>query len=241
MLGVLQWAIILPWGSVPFLLLLLFGLGLVLGPGIWVRWVLWRHDRKLDEIRHTGAGLCNWLIMEYGLLGVSVEETDRGDHYDPRTKTIRLSPRYYGRRSVTATAVALHEFGHALQHRDRYQPLLIRQQVVGITGAAERLASFALLGGPMVAPVAPGATRVLLLCGALAMLAGIPARIVTLPVEFNASFARALPLIREHDLLPEEEARAAHQILLACALTYVASALSGLLSIRRWVRLVLRR
>ena len=224
-----------------YLVLAGFGRGLALGPGRWVRWVLWRHGGERDELRHTGAGLCNWLIVEYGLPGVTVEETDLGDHYEPQTKTIRLAPLHYGRRSVAATAVALHEFGHALQDREGYKPLVVRQQMVAVTGRVERLASFALLVTPMVAPVAPGAARLLLLCGALGMLLGIPARFVTLPVEFDASFARALPLIRKHGLLESKQVRAAHQVLLACALTYAASALAGLLSIRRWARLVFRR
>lgn len=225
----------------PYLLLALFVLGLLLGPQLWVRWVLWRHDRDREELTHTGAGLANWLIQELGLHGVSVEETARGDHYDPTTRTVRLSKRFYGRRSVTATAVALHELGHALQHNESYRPLLVRQRIVGVTGVAERAGGLALLAGPGLAAVAPGLGRLLLVVGALSMLASVPAQLATLPVELDASFRRALPLLRRHQLLPARELGSARQILLACALTYVAAALSSLLNVRRWVRIVLRR
>lgn len=175
------------------------------------------------------------------MLGVQVEQTEQGDHYDPTTRTIRLSPQHYGRHSVTATAVALHEFGHALQHQAQYRPLAVRQQVVGMANRAERMASFALLLSPASLPVAPGAGRWLFLVGVLGMLLAIPVRFVTLPVEFDASFGRAMPLIREHGLLREDQMRGARTVLLACALTYAASALSGLLSVSRWLRVLMRR
>jgi Zn-dependent membrane protease YugP len=224
-----------------FILLGAVVLGLLAGPTLWVRWMLWRHDSDRPDLRHTGAGFANTLIQTHELRAVTVATTDRGDHYDPLERTIRLSKRNHDRRSITAAATAFHEFGHALQHARGYEPIVMRTRMAKWIVLGERAASACLIASPAVAFAAPGIARLMLMLGAFGMLLQVPLQLITLPVEFDASFNRALPLLRKTGELPARDLRAARQVLTACAFTYVASALWSLLSIRRWLRILFRR
>ena len=224
-----------------FVLLGLLALTVMLGPNLWVRWVMGRHGVARPELEHTGASLARMLVADHGLGGVTVEPSKIGDHYDPNERAIRLSPAVHDRRSVAALAVAAHEFGHALQHAHDYHPLVVRSRILSFTGVFESWSGKALLVSPLVLTVAPGLSRLLLMFGAFGMLIGVPATLINLPVEFDASFGRALPLIEKRKLLSNRDMAAAKQVLTAAAFTYVAGALGRLLSIRRWFRVLTRR
>jgi Zn-dependent membrane protease YugP len=211
------------------------------GPHLWARYVLNRYNRE-EYFSGTGIDLARLVLDRLNLKDVRVEVTDSADHYDPLQKTIRLTNRTCGRKSLTAVVVAAHEVGHALQDQAGYKPLRTRTRMIGTAQKIERIGAIIMIAIPVLA----GLTRapsigVMMLLGGLGTL-GIPVLIhlLTLPTEFDASFNRALPLLSSGEYIPPEDMPAARKILFACALTYVANSLIGLLNVWRWVR-ILRR
>ena len=215
---------------------------LVFGPAIWVSRVLDRYSTPADRYPGTGGELARHLLDKHGLQAVTVETTDQGDHYDPGAKAVRLSDDKFGGRSLTAITVAAHEVGHALQDHDGYAPLHLRTRLVKATRGIEKVGAGVL----MVAPFLGLVTRVpaigLITFGAGLLTLGTSALVhfITLPTEFNASFARALPMLDEHRVLKPVDKPHARRLLMAAALTYVSASLMSLLNIARWLA-ILRR
>lgn len=173
-------------------------------------------------IRHTGVPVR--VEMVRGLLT---------DHYDPRTRTLRLSPAVYAGRSVASVAVAAHEFGHALQHAEGYLPLHLRSAMVPAVNFGSYLGWIFILVGLVLrwVPVAWLGVGFFSL-GALFAL-------ITLPVEFNAS-ARAIRLLRQSGLvIGTDEEAGVKKMLTAAALTYVAALVTALLQVMYYASLVL--
>lgn len=222
----------------PWLILLLLILLLVFGPSLWAKYVLARHADDRPDYPGTGGELARHLLDEAGLPEVTVEPTDAGDHYDPSDKAVRLTRDNLDGRSLTAVAVAAHEVGHALQDRDGYAPLKTRTRLIKTIGGLQKLGSVILFGTFILGAVSRSPLVALLGVGAgVATMAGaVVIHLVTLPVEFDASFKRALPILKRGGYLPKDDLPAAHSILRACALTYVASSLSSLLNLWRWIR-----
>ena len=214
---------------------------LIAGPGLWARHVLDRYGRE-EYFSGSGIDLARILVQDLRLDGVRVETTDKGDHYDPLEKVVRLNPAMAGKRSLTAVVIAAHEIGHAMQDQSGDGLLRFRTSLVRFGIWAERIGAAAI----MVAPLLGAALHVpivgrLLLVAAVCVL-GIPVvvHLVTLPVELDASFARALPLLRAGRYIPPEDEAAARRILTACALTYLAQALASMFNILRWARIFRR-
>lgn len=214
---------------------------LVIGPGLWARHMLERYGRE-EYFSGTGIDLARILVDDLRLAGVRVETTDKGDHYDPLEKAVRLNPSLAGRRSLTAVVVAAHEIGHAMQDQSGDSLLRLRTALVRAGIWAERIGAAAI----MVAPLLGAALQVPLvgrfvLAAAVCVL-GIPVlvHLVTLPVEIDASFSRALPVLRAGRYIPPEDEAAARRILTACALTYLAQALAGMFNVLRWARIFRR-
>lgn len=224
-----------------YLLALVVFLVLMVLPGWWANAVLRRHAGERAEFTHTGASLARRLLGEQGLTEVRVEITEQGDHYDPASRSVRLSAANYQGRSLTALTVAAHEVGHALQHQAGYQPLTWRTRLVRVAQGAEKLGAVLMLITPVFMLLArrPGGGLVTALIGAAGFLSAALVHLVTLPVEFDASFRRALPLLKL-DVLEPRDLPAARRILTACALTYVAASLSAMLNLWRWLA-ILRR
>ena len=213
----------------------------IAGPGLWARHVLEKHGRD-EYFSGTGIDLARILVEDLRLQGVRVEATELGDHYDPLEKSVRLNPATTGRRSLTAVVVAAHEVGHALQDQAGDSLLRFRTALVQAGIWAERIGAAAI----MVAPLLGAALQLpvvgrLLLVAAVCVL-GIPVlvHLATLPVEIDASFGRALPLLKAGRYIPPEDEAAARQILTACALTYLAQALASMFNILRWARIFRR-
>jgi len=180
----------------------------------------------------TGAEAARNILKRNGLLDVKVERVSGRltDHYDPRTKVLRLSDNVYSGSSVAALGVAAHETGHALQHAQSYGP-------VGLRGALYPAANVGSMAGPYIAMIGLifnfGAMITL---GLLLFAAAVLFYIVTLPVEFNAS-GRALEILRNDIALSEKELEGSKKVLRAAAMTYVASALVAVMSLARLVLL----
>jgi uncharacterized protein len=225
-----------------YIFLLVVLAGLIFGPNIWVRRVLAKHAGPRADFPGTGAEFAQHLVDHYKLDGVTVEETGEGDHYDPVAKTVRLSPAAHQVRSLTAIVTAAHEVGHAIQDRTHYPPLAARTKAIGSVMRVEKIGSYALFAAPVVGALsASPAAAILTAVGAVAVMgSSIVVHLTTLPVEYDASFNKALPILREGGYLSERDMPAAEQILRACAMTYVASSLASLLNVARWIA-ILRR
>ncbi|WP_376092299.1 zinc metallopeptidase [Roseomonas sp. CCTCC AB2023176] len=213
-------------------------LGLVFGPTLWVGYVLRRNGVDRPDLPGTGGELARHLLDEAGLAKVAVEETAEGDHYDPESRTVRLSPPHYGGRSVSAVAVAAHEVSHAVQHAWDEPGFRRRSALVRWIAPFDRVAMVVLVSAPLVfAVVHAPALLVLQLGVGVAILAGrLAVHAVTLPVEYDASFGKALPVLARGGYLGPADLPAARRVLKAAALTYVAAALATLLNVVRWFR-----
>jgi hypothetical protein len=220
---------------------LLLLLALLYGPQLWVRAVMARHSRAREDFPGTGGQFAAHLIERFGLDGVAVEATEAGDHYDPERRVVALSPANHGGRSLTAVAVAAHEVGHALQHHHGYRPLWWRTRLVKAASGIQRVGSVLVMASPvlLLASRSPTGLAVPLVAGLASVAAGAVVHLVTLPVELDASFRRALPVLNAGYLAREDRPRA-RRILTAAALTYVAASLAGLLNLWYWLRLLRR-
>ena len=226
----------------PFLLLALLVIGIIVGPGIWVKRVLASNSTPRDDLPGTGGELAAHLMDRYGLTNVRLEKTDLGDHYDTEAKAIRLTPNVMDGKSLTAVATAAHEFGHALQDSQNYAALTTRTLMAKGAVNIQKLAGAAIFAIPIMAMI-PGfgvAARVLLIFIIASMFISALIHFITLPVEFDASFGRALPILKEGRYVADSDLLTVRKILLACALTYVSQAMMSVLNIGRWIRLLRR-
>ena len=213
-------------------------------PGVWVRHVLHKYSEPADRYREQGSGaeLARHLLDRFELSHVKVESTDKGDHYAPGDTAVRLSADHYSGYSLTAITVAAHEVGHALQHARGEALFTARQNIVRYAAAGEAAARVLLIGAPVVVALtrSPQLGLGMLVLGVAALLLGTLAHLVTLPVEFDASYGKALPILEAGDYLHDGDLPHARRLLKAAALTYVAASLASLLSLGRWIA-VLRR
>lgn len=171
----------------------------------------------------TGAETARAILDANGLQEVAVEPVkgQLTDHYDPRSKTVRLSEGNYGHANVSGMAVAAHEVGHAIQHAKAYAPLQMRTAILPVANIGTRF-------GPMLAVfgIIAGATG-LLQIGILLFAAAVLFQVVTLPVEFDAS-RRAIVQLEKLGLATSADTGGSRQVLTAAALTYVAAAATSI-------------
>lgn len=226
----------------PWLVLILLVLAAVFGPGLWVRRVMDRYSRPENRYEGTGGELARLLLDQHGLRNVRIEETDKGDHYDPREKVVRLTPGKLGGHSLTAVTVAAHEVGHALQDAQGFAPLRLRTRLVVVAQQAQRFGATILIASPFIGMLtrAPSLTGLMVVGGLLSLGSATLVHLITLPTEFDASFRRALPMLERGEYLFDVDMPHARRLLKAAALTYVAASLMSLLNIARWWALVRR-
>jgi Zn-dependent membrane protease YugP len=217
--------------------------GIIL-PGIWVRRILAKYSEPADRYRDqgTGAELARHLLDRFELTEVKVEASDMGDHYDPGDRAVRLTEANFNSHSLTAITVAAHEVGHALQHARGEALFSTRQRLVAIAIRGERIGRLLLIAAPIVMLIArvPQASLGILLLAVASMALGTLVHLVTLPVELDASYGKALPILQQGNYLHDGDLPHARRILKAAALTYVAGSLASLLNLGRWIA-VLRR
>ena len=209
---------------------------LILGPRLWVTRVLKEHNQREYEGFHTGGQMAEELLAQYQLHTVKVEWTDIGDHYDPATKTVRLTRDKYERKTLTAITTAAHEVAHAFQDATNYGPFIWRLRLVKLAQATGLAGSVILMAAPATALLTRyRVSPVLVAAAVLAMLGtGLAAQLTALPTELDASFRRAMPLLRE-GYLDEQQSEDAKKILVASSLTYVASSLLAVMHIWPWM------
>ena len=216
----------------------------ILIPGLLVSlWAQYRVEsttRKYAAVRArcglTGAELAEQMLHDEGIDDVTVERIGGSltDHYDPSSKTLRLSQSVADSTSITALGVAAHETGHAIQHRDAYKPLVLRTAVVPTVNIGSNLSWPLFLIG-LIFNWQP-----LITLGVAFFMLTVLFTLITLPVEFNAS-KRAMTALSTGGYLDAEELDGAGHVLKAAAMTYVAAALTAILQLLRLLALSNRR
>ncbi|MEH7301551.1 MULTISPECIES: zinc metallopeptidase [Neobacillus] len=189
-----------------------------------------KYSRVPSSTYVRGAEVARQILNSNGLFNVSVEE-GRGflsDHYDPRTKTVRLSPENYHGHSIAAAAVAAHECGHAIQDSEGYAFLRFRHALVPVANIGSNFSWILIMIG-IFAHLSG-----MLLLGIIFMAVAVLFQVITLPVEFNAS-NRAMDQVVSLGLVGNGEEREAKKVLNAAALTYVAAAAVAVLELLRLV------
>lgn len=194
-----------------------------------------QYSRVGNQRGITGAQVARYILDNSNLQNVQIEPV-RGrltDHYDPRTKVLRLSEGVYGNQSVAALGIAAHEVGHAIQDATSYGPMKLRGAIVPLAALGGNLSMLLVLGGLFF-----GGSGMIQL-GALLFLFTVLFQLITLPVEFDAS-KRALRIL-DTGILTSNEVEGAKKVLNAAAWTYVAAAVTGILSFLRILLLARRR
>jgi Zn-dependent membrane protease YugP len=202
--------------------------------GIWAQSKVNRTYDKYSKVQsrngYTGEEIARMMLNEAGLFDVTIEIVNKrlGDHYDPRHRILRLSHDIYYGKTIAAAGIAAHEVGHAIQHKERYSPLAFRNSIFPAVNISSSL-SWVILFAGLIFSIKPlvyfgiGLFSIVVIC-----------QLVTLPVEFNAS-TRALRVLSGNNILYEDEAKGAANVLDAAAMTYVAATL---MAISQLIRLI---
>ena len=197
---------------------------------LWANFRVKRAFKKYSAIRSmrglSGAEAAGELLRNAGIAGVRIVRSHGmlSDHYNPVNKTLALSESVYDSDSIAAIGVATHEAGHAIQHAQNYAPLWMRSTLVPTAKIGSGLGYFVMLIGLFLS------STNMVLVGAVLFSAVLLFQIVTLPVEFNAT-NRAKALVLEYGIVTQEERRGLDRVLNAAALTYVAAAISTLMTL----------
>ncbi|MBF4691672.1 zinc metallopeptidase [Fusibacter ferrireducens] len=195
---------------------------------------------KYHKVRNarglTGAQAAEQILRSNGIYDVSVERVSGylSDHYDPRSKTIRLSEPVYDNPSVASVSVACHEAGHALQHENGYIPLSLRTAVLPAAQLGSKAAWPLLIAGVILS------LPMFINIGVIFFSFSVLFQLITLPVEFNAS-SRALRMMNEYGILIDDENKHARKVLTAAAMTYVAAAAIAVGQLIRFLLMANRR
>ena len=202
-------------------------------PSIWVSYVLKKNNEILPDMPFTGKELGLKLLKENKLDNVLIEPIKQVDHYNPLEKKVRISEEKLNKKSITSIAVVAHEIGHAIQDKENYKPLLLRQKLIEKTIIFQRVGSFLLIIGlPSIFAItkSPFITflAAILIMGCLST--NVVIHLITLPVEFDASFKRALPILQKY--VPNENMRQCRSVLRAAAFTYLAQSIVSIFRLK---------
>jgi Zn-dependent membrane protease YugP len=214
---------------------------IVILPGIWVKRTIKKHASPIADMPGTGAEFAEHLIERFKLEGVKVEVTTQGgDHYSPHEKMVRLSPDNYDGRSVSAVTIAAHEVGHAIQYHLDEPITKLRQKYTPIAIIVEKISIGLISLCPLLIAIfkVPQIGLISVFAGIIALLISVLLQFIILPMEWDASFKKAYPIIEQGEYLPKEHLPAVKKILSAAAMTYLASTLSSIISIWRWIAIL---
>lgn len=214
----------------PTYILIIIGLLLSLGASAMVNSTFSKYSKVRCMAGLTGAQAARKVLDHAGLYNVRIEHVSGKltDHYDPRTKVLRLSDSTYGSNSVAAVCVAAHECGHAIQDQKQYGPLVLRSTLVPLANFGST-ASWPIFILGLIMSLRP-----LVLAGIVLFSLAVLFQLVTLPVEFNAS-SRAIKVLESTGMLGSQELVGAKAVLRAAAMTYVASLASSILQLLRLI------
>lgn len=220
----------------PTYILILIGMVLSLAASGYVKSTYAKYSAVRSRSGQTGAEVAERILHQSGIYDVRVEHVSGNltDHYDPRTKTVRLSDAVYGSTSVAAHSVAAHEVGHVIQHATGYKPLAFRTHLVPAAQFGANISWPLILVGFFLNG------QFLITFGIILFSLAVLFQLVTLPVEFNAS-SRALKTLEQNGILGQDEIESSRKVLRAAALTYVAAAAASILQLLRLLLLFGRR
>ncbi len=189
-----------------------------------------KYSKVRSNIGMTGADLARFILDSAGLYDVRIEQTPGSltDHYDPRSKIVRLSQATFNSSSIAALGVVAHEIGHAIQHKEHYAPLVVRNSIAPVAAFSSNLAWLFFILGLLTEFL--GLARL----GILMFLAVVLFSLITLPVEFDAS-KRAVKILERNLMMPENELKGVKAVLSAAAMTYVASTLMAIMQLLRMI------
>ena len=216
----------LGWFDPMYLVFLAPGLALSLYATWKTKSTFSKYSKIGSQKRMTGAQAAALMLQRNGIDDVKIEHTGGwlSDHYDPRKKVLRLSNDVYSSHSLSAIGVACHEAGHAMQDANGYAMLNLRSTLVPVTNFSSIFSYIVMIGGFLLQ------FRGLILVGVCLFSVGVVFTLVTLPVEWDAS-RRAKIAIDEVGMLSPEESRHASKVLNAAFLTYLAAAITSLLTL----------
>jgi len=215
-----------------YLILVVPALLLAIWAQVQVKTTYRKYSRVPNSRGMTGAYAAQAVLNFYGITDVRIERVSGNltDHYDPRSKVIRLSDGVYNSSTVAAIGIACHEAGHAAQHAENYAPIKIRNAIIPVCNIGSTIGiPLALIGWIF-------SFSILIYVGLGLYAAVFIFQVATLPVEFNAS-RRAIKVIDKTQLLRDDEIGGAKKVLAAAAMTYVASMIVSLANL---LRLLLR-
>ena len=211
-------------------IIILFVLSIL--PMAWLNYVFKKNDAILINMPFTGLEFGETILNEIGLNDVKIEKSLTVDHYDLSEKKVKVTKDRLSKKSLTAISIVCHEIGHAIQHKQKYKPLEQRTTLVKNTAWISQLGSGLLMVGipTILATGSYNLIKVCLLLVLLSLLIGIVVHLITLEVELDASFNKALPIIK--DKVPSEYHNACESILKAAAFTYVIGVVRNFISLR---------
>lgn len=209
-----------------YMLVMLVGFGLSGLAQLWVKSAFSRWSKVPLSRGMTGRDVAAAILRTEGVTGVTIEEVPGrlSDHYDPRTRTLRLSPDNYRGNSIAAAGIAAHEVGHAIQHKENYWPMGIRQRMVPVANIGTNLGVILVMIGGFIGAMGLAQLGVLLFAGFVVFT------LITLPVEFDASF-RARKALVDGGIVTGQEAAGVSRMLTAAAATYLAAAVAAILQL----------
>lgn len=214
-------------------ILVIIGIVITLAASAKVKSAFAKYSQVRTRTGITGAQAAERILRESGIYDVQIQAVagNLTDHYDPRSKVLRLSESVYGSNSLAAVGVAAHECGHALQHQNSYAPLILRSTLVPVANIGSMSAWPVIILGIFM-----GYNEFLINLGIILFSAAVLFQLITLPVEFNAS-RRAIARLSETGILYGDELGQSKKVLDAAALTYVAAAAASILQLLRLVLL----
>jgi uncharacterized protein len=218
-------------GFFGYIVLMVVGMVISGAAAFWVRSSYKKYSKQPSASGLTGAQTARMILDRSNLSNVQVEPVagQLTDHYDPRTKTVRLSEGNFGQNSIAAVSVAAHEVGHAIQDATGYVPMKLRSGLFPIVNFAGQL-WFPLFFLAFIMGVGTATGQLFIQLAAIAFLGILAFHVVTLPVEINAS-TRAYGLLTRYGILSHSEAGGTKRVLTAAACTYIAAALTALLTL----------
>ena len=219
---------------------LFFFLIFFLLPKFWLSYSMKKGDKELINMPFNAEEFGKLILKENDLTGVKIEETPAVDHYDLNDRTVRVKEGRLEKKSLTSLTIVCHEIGHAIQHNEEYEPLVQRTNLVEKTQWISRLGGVILYSAlPLILATGSfGFIKLSLLLVICSVLVGVLIHLITLNVEIDASFNRAMPILKEK--IPEEYHAQCNNVLKAAAFTYVIGALTSFLSLR-YIWLLLSR
>ena len=225
----------------PYVFILIAIVLVIYAPQIWVRYILKKYHKHIENMPGTGGELASYLLSKYDLNEVGLTKGLKdNDHYNPEINTVSLSPEVYTGKSLSAVAVAAHEVGHAIQFNRNEPVSQLRGKYLNKAHRIRQIGIFILVSIPIVTLIfrVPNVAFLTAGIGIITMLASVSMYVAILPEEWDASFNKALPILEREKLVPSQHMPAIRRVLRACALTYVAAALADILSLWRWFAII---